>query len=289
MGKNTGISWCDHTFNPWWGCKRVSPACDHCYAAPWAARMGYEALWNSNERRLFSEDHWRDPLHWNKDAGTRGAIETVFCGSMCDLFEAGPDHISEERSKLWGLVEHTPWLMWLLLTKRARNIGSMLPVDWLGSPRANVMLGTTVEVQQYAHLRLSDLLFAPSRSYFVSVEPMLGPVDLTPWLVPNSRGRQLNWVICGGESGPGARPTKLDWVRALRTQCLEASVPFFFKQWGRWIPAQLATPGLPAAATLQEIGHEFYFKAPSADWEHGKIPEARMVDGKEWRQFPEAD
>jgi protein gp37 len=219
MGANTGISWTDHTFNPWTGCQRVSAACDNCYAAGWADRFRPEQkLWEiGSERRRTAEGTWRKPRAWNeKSPGT------VFCASLADVFDnKAPD---AWRQDLWALVRATPNLLWLLLSKRPQNIRKMLPPDW---PLPNAWLGVTAEDRTEAQRRVPILAALPAAGRVVSVEPMLEPVDLSPWL------DRLSFVIAGCESEgtrPGARETQLGWVRSLRDQCAGAGVAFHLKQ-----------------------------------------------------------
>jgi protein gp37 len=194
-------------------------------------------------RRMLSEANWERPLRWNRDAERAGIPAKVFCASMADVFEDHPD-VAAPRERLWGLIEATPWLAWQLLTKRPENIAWMVP--WGSEWPRNVWVGTSVENQRYADKRIPILVNAASRARirFLSCEPLLGPVDLSPWLFPDSgSGNEpgcgvvpplIDWVICGGESGPKARPTHPSWARSLRDQCDSADVPFFFKQWGEW-------------------------------------------------------
>jgi protein gp37 len=240
----TKISWADATFNPWWGCIEVSPACDNCYARTFAKRVG-QNVWGpagSSDRRFFADKHWAEPLKWNTAAEKAGVRTRVFCASMADVFEQNAI-LDEHRLRLWALIEVTPHLDWMLLTKRPQNIKAMVPPAWLVTPRDNVWYGTTVENQHYADLRVPILLDVPATVRFLSMEPLLGPVDLErfvvlydangePW---TSRG-DLHWIITGGESGPHARPTHPAWLRGLRDQCQEAGVAFHFKQWGAWTP-----------------------------------------------------
>ena len=216
-----------YTFNPWWGCQKVSPECTHCYAEAIAARYAEQRVWGppaTTSRRLFGEQHWQEPLGWNAQAAREGHRRAVFCASMADVFEDHPQ-VAPAREQLWRLIEATPWLNWLLLTKRPEQMARLSP--WGGSPWPdNVWLGTSVGLQRYAAPRLSALLSLMCVVHFVSCEPLLEPLDLTPWL-PG-----LQWVICGGESGPKARPMWHAWARSLREQCSMADVPFFFKQWG---------------------------------------------------------
>jgi protein gp37 len=229
MGERTAISWCDHTFNPWVGCTKVSPACDRCYAESWAKRTGQSQLWRG-ERRRTSETTWKSPVTWNKWAARDGVRRRVFCASLADVFD---NQIPAEwRADLWRLIAGAPILDWLLLTKRPQNIVKMLPPNW-GDGYPHVWLGTTVENQGEANRRIPHLLAAPARVRFLSCEPLLDILDLWLYLDPcQVFRRRVNWVICGGESGGRARPMNLAWARSLRDQCAEAGVPFHFKQWG---------------------------------------------------------
>lgn len=260
MSENSAIEWTHHTFNPWWGCIEVSPACDNCYARTFAKRVG-QKVWGASDstpRRFFADKHWSEPLKWNQKAADAGERHRVFCASMADVFEQNPS-LDEHRARLWSLIEATPRLDWLLLTKRPQNIKRMVPPAWLETPRQNVWYGTTVENQHYADLRLPILLDVPAAVRFLSMESLLGPVDLErfvvlydkngePWV---SRG-DLHWIITGGESGAGYRTADPDWYRSLRDQCIEAGVAFFFKQWGGLNPKSLG----------------------------------RELDGREWSEFP---
>ena len=253
MGANSKIEWTDHTFNPWVGCTKISPACDHCYAEAWAKRAGSGQLWQG-ERRRTTEAYWRLPLKWNAQAAKDGVRRRVFCASLADVFDNQvPD---AWRYDLWQLIGRTPNLDWLLLTKRPQNIVKMLPEHERFWPRPNIWLGTTVENQDEADRRIPYLLEAPAAKRFLSCEPLLGPINLTrldvngwtewmpltgwapePGELDNNGSlaqshAALDWVICGGESGPGARAMSLEWARNLRDQCAEAGVPFFMKQIG---------------------------------------------------------
>jgi protein gp37 len=254
MSENSAISWTDHTFNPWWGCAKVSPACDHCYAERDAGRFAPNmTLWGVDaERRTFGDKHWAEPLRW--DARAREALAAairnkterprrprVFCASMADVFDKNAPEF--ERARLWRLIVATPYLDWLLLTKRIGNAWKMLPPEWVDSlaPRMpdNVWIGATVINQEEADRDAPKLLALPARVRFLSIEPMLGPVDVSfamPWRTTQDGllNRSLDWIIAGGESGPHARPAHPDWFRSLRDQCATAGVPFLFKQWGEW-------------------------------------------------------
>jgi protein gp37 len=182
MGKNTGISWCDHTFNPWWGCVKVSEGCQRCYAETFAHRMGMKLWGAGSERRLFGAKHWDEPLKWDKAAKRDGVRRRVFCASMADVFE-NINAVWEARERLWDLIEKTPNLEWLLLTKRPENILLLAPWQWALDPPENVRIGTTIENQKVAGQRLADLSRWPGKN-FISVEPMLEPISLARELVP---------------------------------------------------------------------------------------------------------
>lgn len=228
MAQLSPIEWTDHTFNPWWGCFKVSEGCAHCYADTFAKRYGFN-IWGpatKTTRRTFGENHWNEPLKWNRIAEAAGKRARVFCASMADVFEAH-EAATTERPKLWRLIEQTPYLDWLLLTKRPQNMLEMNP--WTQWP-ANVWAMTSVENQAQAQARIPTLLEVPAKIHALSVEPLLDEVDLKPWI------KRLDWVIVGGESGKGARPMQIAWVRRIRDLCIQAGVSFFFKQWGVWSP-----------------------------------------------------
>jgi protein gp37 len=234
MSENSAIEWTDHTFNPVWGCMKVSPACDNCYAETLANRFGDH--WGPHaEFRTFGDKHWSEPLKWDRAAAKAGKRSRVFCASMADVFDnRWPDGV---RERLWALIQATPHLDWLLLTKRPQNIGKMLPPDW-GDGWPNVWLGTTVENQDELNRRVPYLRAAPARVRFLSCEPLLGPLEFSNVSSRSDAISQLgkkafdgiDWVIAGGESGPGARPMHPDWARSLRDQCKAAGVAFFMKQ-----------------------------------------------------------
>jgi protein gp37 len=256
MVGTTKIEWADFTFNPWQGCTKVSPGCDHCYAERWAARSGL-VQWGDAPRRRSSEAYWRQPLKWNDQAARDGVRRRVFCASLADVFDNQVP--AYWRRDLFELIRATAWLDWLLLTKRPQNIKPMLDAMadpfWDAWPWPHVWFGTTVENQDEAQRRIPHLLAAPAAVRFLSCEPLIEavrvddiagakPLDGLLWLPrPRSAGlhafahSKIDWVIAGGESGPNARPMHVAWARSLRDQCRDAFVPFFFKQWGEWIDA----------------------------------------------------
>jgi protein gp37 len=263
MGEHTTISWCHHTFNPWVGCTKVSPACDHCYAEAWAKRTGQAGLWQG-ERRHTSDAYWRQPLKWNRDAAAISERRRVFCASLADIFDNKVP--SQWRAELFELIRTTPNLDWLLLTKRPQNVVRMLPKDWQSGYR-NVWLGTTVENRREAARRLPYLVRVPAVVRFVSYEPALERVDFMPWL------DRIHWIIAGGENSGGARPSDAAWFRDVQAQCASAGVAFFFKQAGaalarqwrcadrrqgtdasRW-PAELRRQEFPTASPCEGADH----------------------------------
>lgn len=262
--KNTKISWAHHTFNPWWGCEKVSPACDFCYAEAFSKRVGKKVWGKDAPRRAASDSYWMEPFNWDYEAQRAKTRHRVFCASMADVFEARTD-LDPLRERLWQTIGSTPFLDWLLLTKRPENILQMTPGHFWGpkDPIRNVWVGTTVENQRRADERLPFLARVRAAVRFVSAEPLLGPLDLTGYFpkpmyhcgacghefmrpehpacgtfknTPTSYFMGIDWVVAGGESGPHARPTNPLWVRALRDQCKEREIPFHFKQWGEWAP-----------------------------------------------------
>jgi protein gp37 len=271
MGKNSKIEWTHHTFNPWWGCTRVSPACTHCYAEAWAKRVGQTVWGPKAPRRFFGQNHWSAPLKWNRDATLRRERERVFCASMADVFEAKTD-LDAERTKLWTLIETTPQLDWLLLTKRPERILSTVP--WVTNWPKNVWIGTTVEDQECANVRLPHLAEVPASVKFISAEPLLSELDIAKWL-----GTSVNWVITGGESGPHARPSSPSWFRSLLIQCMQAEVPFHFKQWGDWAPGRGINLAAARRSTQEAQDGTLMFRI-------GKKAAGRLLDGATWDGLP---
>lgn len=276
MAKDSKIEWTHHTFNPWWGCERISAACKNCYAETWAHRLGLD-LWSKGApRRTMSDAYWRQPLAWNKAAAAAKRRDRVFCASMADVFE-NRDDLGEPRERLWRLIASTPNLDWLLLTKRPQHVGALVP--WNEWPH-NVWLGTTVENQRWAQKRLPHLLAHDAAVHFVSCEPLLGPLDLAPWLAAPKGGRAIGWVITGGESGHRARPMNPEWARGLRDQCEAYGVPFLFKQWGNWLPAD----GAVNQRQLRQVpGIE---GVPIQMVNIGKKAAGRLLDGEQWDGIP---
>lgn len=262
MGENSNISWTDHTFNPWIGCTKVSPACDHCYAEAWAARYG-AVQWGNNPRKRTSAANWNGPRKWQRFAEKLDTRPFVFCASLADIFDNQVD--PAWRADAFQLMRETPRLVFLLLTKRPQNIERLAAAA--GGMPANAALGCTVVTQHEAERDVPVLLEAKRATRplfsFLSIEPMLARIDLTdlqtdkhgdlnaftgrgvwPGAKPYADSMnatkatlpKLDWIICGGESGPDARPIDPAWVRDLRDQCADHDAPFHFKQWGGFTP-----------------------------------------------------
>lgn len=257
MGKKTGIAWVDSTFNLAWGCYKISPACKNCYAEKFSSRIHKTNYWQKDGPRLtFDDKHWSAPLKWNRQhealqkqvAGL--GYQTVFTSSMADVFEDHPV-INQERQKLFTLIQQTPALFWLLLTKRPENIAQFLPK--FEKPYRNWGLGVTVEDTD-SIWRIPCMLHTPAPFYFVSCEPLLEDIFIAPYLICQVCGgitckpgyacqnlirpRKVSWVIAGGESAPDNHRRDLDinHVRSLRNQCRATNTAFFYKQFGGRIP-----------------------------------------------------
>jgi protein gp37 len=278
MAENSKIEWTDHTFNPWTGCTKVSPGCDHCYAEGWAKRSG-AVKWGAGEpRRRTSEANWKLPYKWNARAEAEGRRYRVFCASLADVFDnAAPD---EWRSDLFAMIRATPNLDWLLLTKRIGNAARMLDDCgghyWESNTKPketlpNVWIGATIANRDELLRDAAKLKAVPARVRFWSVEPMLGNLGEIP------RELMPDWVIVGGESGPKARPMRPDWARGLRDQCAATGVPFLFKQWGEWSGPGFSFPdGRPEQARPDD---DAIFKV-------GKKAAGRLLDGVTHDGYP---
>lgn len=295
MGK-TSIEWTDASWNPIVGCTEVSPGCANCYAARLAASRlahvpAYQGLatiqtdnktggsasrhvrWNGEVR--FLSERLTEPQHWKK-------TRRIFVCDMGDLFhEAVTD---EQIKQVWFSMLHAPQHTYQILTKRADRM-----LQWTkhhyelhGIP-PNVWLGVSVENQHFADERIPLLLQTPAAVRFLSAEPLLGPIrlhraGLGP-AAPNDAAGWLHWVIAGGESGPHARPMHPAWARSLRDQCQAAGVPFFFKQWGEFAPLQPTNADHRTFKGVNIGGGELMLR-------YGKKLSGRLLDGREWNEFP---
>lgn len=239
----TSIEWADYTFNPWAGCTKISPGCEHCYAAAMGKR--FNVSWGDQAQRKIKtdQDFWQQPLKWNATAMNVGERRRVFALSMGDWLDDRVELI-DPLTRLLEIIHLTPALNWLLLTKRPQlwetrmrsvtdhAIAAGYPIAhcWLHEPwppLSNAWTLVSCENQEAAERRIPALLRIPSIIRGLSCEPLLGQIDLRPWL-----NAGISWVIAGGESGPGARPCEFEWLRSLRDQCREKNVPFFLKQLG---------------------------------------------------------
>ena len=255
MGEKTAISWCDATFNCWVGCSRVSPACLHCYAARDNARYGWvrdadgKPAWDGPRKRT-SEANWRKPLQWNRKAAATGKPLKVFCASLADVFDNEvPD---EWRRDLFELIQATPNLRWILLTKRIGNVAKMMGADW---PR-NAGLMATLENQEVWDRDYPKLVTWRNTAPWigVSAEPLLGRIDIGPLI--RSLGSP-HWIITGGESGPRHRPLDMDAVRVIRDTCDVYGITFHHKQNG-------GTRGKDAGCLVDGVEHKHFPAALAA-------------------------
>jgi protein gp37 len=292
VGKNSEIAWTHHTFNPWWGCTKVSPACDRCYAETWAKRCGLDVWGKDAARRFFGDKHWAEPLTWNRAAAELGVMHRVFCGSMCDFFENRMD-LDEHRLRVFRMVPETPNLLWLFLSKRPLQAVQMLPREWQKQWPRNVMIGVTIEDQQRLDLRMPNVVLLheqfPGVLTFASCEPLLSALD---WSEPANRGtgvsrnhylQYFDWVVAGGESGAHARPCHPDWARKLRDDCVSRDdmcrpwpLPFLWKQRGEFCHWSQTTNDV--AAILGSM--------PDGPIRLGKNRSGRLLDGREWNELP---
>ncbi len=221
MSGNSKISWTHHTFNPWWGCEKISEGCANCYADSLSSRYGFDVWGKGKPRRTFGATHWAEPLRWNRKAESARTRARVFCGSMCDWLEQHPT-MNAQRPKLWSLIRQTPCLDWLLLTKRPERLAETLPNDW-GTGYPNVWLGVTAESDSYTDRFNRYLAPLPATVRFVSCEPALGPITRLNW-------PRLDWLIYGAESGAHYRPHNVQWARDVKARCSEHGIAFFYKQ-----------------------------------------------------------
>ncbi|TIT43730.1 MAG: phage Gp37/Gp68 family protein [Mesorhizobium sp.] len=295
MGEVTAISWCDHTFNPWIGCMKVSSACDGCYAEALMDKRYGRVEWGApghgaGTRVRTSAGNWHQPIRWNKRAIAAGTRPFVFCASLADVFDNQVP--LEWRRQLFDLICNTPHLVWLLLTKRPQMIED-LAMKAGGLP-FNAAIGATVEDQERADknipaLRAATIALNPAFA-FLSCEPLLGPIELPD-------GHHLDWVITGGETDQGghrARPTHPAWFRSLRDQCVASGIAYHHKQNGEWARHKFASNGSlkgeivvwPNART--DVHNANDGGGPGVDMDKvGKRHTGRLLDGIEHNARPE--
>jgi protein gp37 len=293
MGQNSKIEWCDHTWNPWMGCTKVGPPCDHCYAERDMDLRYGRVRWGAGEDRIrTSVANWNLPLRWDRAAAAASKIATVFCLSLGDIWDNEVDPLW--RRDAFAVMERTPNLLYLLLSKRIGNACKMCD-PLAGNPPLprNAALGATMATQDEWDRDLPKLMEAGrdlgARFTFASVEPMLGPID--------ARGDLPDWLIVGGESGPSARPMHPYWARSLKEQSAAAGIPFLFKQWGNWKPGVSALNANGFAAHVLAVngaiseGDKLEGCDQRPRWvpikNVGKKAAGRLLDGVEWNQMPE--
>lgn len=301
MGQDTKIEWAHHTFNPWIGCTKVSPACDHCYAEADFATRRKVVQWGAGQpRKHTAPSTWDMPVKWNAEAARLGVRYRVFCASLADVFDN--DVPTQWRIELMSLILATKHLDWLLLTKRIGNAAGMLETafraahagreGWADNVRPNVWIGASITSQAEADRDIPKLLAVPAAKRFLSMEPLLGPVSFEGVFATDTVNdgtnalEALDWVIGGGESGPNARPMHPDWARSLRDQCQAAGVPFLFKQHGEWIGVpdlrRLPGGGMPGFGAFDHCAFDMAHEAVRV----GKKAAGRLLDGREWNEVP---
>lgn len=320
MAENTKIEWCDHTINWWIGCTKVSPACAHCYAEAMDKRFNREPHWGPDAPRAVRLlPATREAFRYQRRAEREGRRFKVFTNSLSDFFEDRSD-LDGARLGALDVIRRTPNLDWLIRTKRPESIVSLLRrvvdicecheslgelhdwiFDWITPETTtvppNVWIGTTAEDQACADKRIPSLLQVPAAVRFLSCEPLLGPINLG--LLDCRQGYTptrdlLHQVIAGGESGAHARPMHPDWVRSLRDQCVEAGVPFLFKQWGEFEDRGRHGPQAgdwavwPNGNGVVLHGGQFPTSREVAIMRRvGRARAGRLLDGAEHNGFPE--
>lgn len=288
MADNTKIEWATASWSPVTGCTKISPGCKNCYAERMskrlAGRFGYPAV--DSFRVTLHPDKLDQPFKWKKP-------RRIFVCSMGDLFH--DDVPINFIHRVFHAAENAPQHTYLFLTKRPKRMAEIIKNHWwINKPRfPNWWLGVTAENQEQADKRIPILLQIPAAVRFVSVEPLLSAVDIGRYLLDNDdldlsggwpQPDGLNFVIAGGESGPGARPCHPDWVRSLRDQCQEASVPFMFKQWGEWWPLGQVSNKPDGKDTIkakrERLDHGILV------YKRGKKIAGRLLDGIEYMELP---
>jgi protein gp37 len=283
----TTIAWCDFSFNPWIGCSKVSPGCDHCYAEAWSKRSGL-VKWGEARRRT-SAANWRAPLKWNREAAAAGVRRRVFCASLADVFDNEVE--PQWRHDLFALIHETPHLDWLLLTKRIGNATKLVDQDVFRS-LPNVWIGATVVNQEEVDRDIPKLLAVPARVRFLSMEPLLGPVNLAGYdhIDGLNQGNAIrlidlvDWVIVGGESGPGARPCAVEWIEGIVEQCQQANTAVFIKQLGAFVVSEERRVAPEDVEIMQAHPDGWAWRAGLADRKGGDINE--WPENLRVREFP---
>ena len=304
MGATTAIGWTDATVNFWWGCTKVGPGCDHCYAEAWAKRTG-ETIWGANQARKKIKSALSLLRRLGRAApkfrAEYGRSRRVFIQSMSDLFDA--DVPLEWFGEAFHSLAVESALDIQIVTKRLPNVEKRLAAIGVSVWPAHVGLMASVVDQIEADRDVPRLLALKAKLNIpwvgVSAEPLLGPIDLEPWLAWPDDRVTLDWIIVGGESGPDARPMHPDWARSIRDQCNTAGVPFFFKQWGEWTPGENVSEDIcgrrPNATWFggQWMFGETRMEDPEDGWADdidlyriGKRAAGRMIDGVEHNGFP---
>lgn len=298
MGK-TRIEWTDVTWSPVTGCAPISEGCENCYARRMAKRLRGRCGYPADEpfKVTLHPERLDEPLKWKKP-------RRVFVCSMGDLFHE--DVPRWMRFEVMDIILQAKQHTFLILTKRPANMKEFFEWYYNKAGRTietikNLWLGVTAENQARADERIPILLQIPAAVRFVSVEPMLGQVNIAGYLGFNGPRRmgdgltyywtapKLDWVICGGETGPGARPMHPDWARSIRDQCQESGTPFFFKSWGEWKPVYTTGPEFELRrlktdeVVMSGPGHGVVMKKV------GKKAAGRILDGQIWDEMPDYD
>lgn len=339
--QESGISWAHYTFNPWWGCEKISPACAACYAEAWSNRCGLDLFGPGKPAHTFGARHWGQVHLWDSRAERMKTRFRVFCGSMCDIFQKRDD-VKLEREQLWFTVETTPHLDWMFLTKRPENAEELIPEHWRPKWPKNVWMGVTAENQEMADKRIPVMLKLNSQFFFVSCEPLLSDMSIRKWLPAeywcycgyvgdetgtdycvkcgavfgdgdtcqvcgneeydsacpecdtvdgfadwttgplDQRPNTIGWVIVGGESRLKDRPMDPRYVRGIHQQCIDAGIPFHFKQWGQW-----GTQESIRNHEVRNTGTDIIQLGEDRMYLVGKKRAGRILDGKEWLEVPE--
>lgn len=292
MAKKSHINWTDGTWNIITGCIPISPGCANCYASQLAgtrlknhpSRIGLTKevngrhVWTGEVR--FNREWLNQPLRWKKP-------QKIFVCAHGDLFH---ENVSDEwLNDIFEVMAYAQQHTFQILTKRPDRMSVYLSDLPMILP--NVWIGVTVENQKTADERIPVLLDTPATKHYLSMEPLLESINISRWL-RNQPG--IDWIIVGGESGPNARPMHPNWVRSLRNQCIDACVPFFFKQWGEWLPARKDKYGNVEFCDQNSIPHDGFLKCrvTSLDdkftaFRFGKKVAGRQLDGKTWDEVPE--